>query len=392
MSEKLFLLLLLITEIVCGNEINEFSASSCRFSTKLYRNIAGKQSGNIIMSPLSIQSAVSLLYFGANGATKTEMKQSLEYNRIDRNQLAETFSQLGDKIKSTAGLDIANKIFIANGLSVKPSFNEIASKSFNSETQSVNFQDKTKTAKIINDWVESKTNNKIKDLLKADSLDADTRMVLINAIYFKGAWVYQFDKRGTLPMLFNLSENDSVETDFMFLRKRLPFAKLSEFNASVLELPYKNSDISMMIILPDSINGLSELEAKISNLDLTHLSSRLSTRHQVVVRIPKFKIETEIDLQNPLTALGMERIFSNNAEFNDLLANSESVKVSKVIHKAFIEVNEEGAEAAAATAIQIMPLSATFVRYAYFTADHPFLFLLKTKTEILFMGRYVLPK
>jgi serpin B len=343
------------------------------------------------MSPISIQSAISLLYFGATGATETELKQGLEYNRIHKNQVAESFSQLSDKIKSTVGLDIANKVFIGNGLSVEPSFNEIARKSFNSETQTVDFQDKTKTARIINKWVESKTNNKIRGLIDKDSLDASMKMMMVNAIYFKGAWVHQFDKIYTTPIHFYLNEQDTVETDFMFLSEYLPYAQLPELSATALELPYKNSDITMVIILPDSKTGLPALETKFSELNFNQLSSRFSTKNEVYVRIRKFKIETNIELAGPLNRLGMRRIFSNNAEFNKLLADSESVKVSQIIHKAFIEVNEEGAEAAAATSLGFSAVSAIPKEKEYFKADHPFLFVLKTNSEILFMGRYVAP-
>jgi serpin B len=391
MNGKVMWLLFVFWGIVSGNAVDEFSASSGRFSTKLYKNIAGRESGNIIMSPLSIQSAVSLLYFGATGATETEMKQSLEYNRINKTQAAESFSQLSDKIKSTDGLDIANKIFIRNGLSVKPSFNEIARESFSSETQSVNFQDKIQAAAIINNWVESKTNNKIKDLVKSDSLTSDTTVVLVNAIYFKGIWAYKFNKLATIPMPFYLNEQDTVETDFMSLKKNLPYAQLPELGATALELPYKDSDISMMIILPDSKTGLLALENKINELNLFQVSSRFSNNQKVVVLIPKFKIETEIDLKDPLTELGMKRIFSNNAEFNNLVANSAPLKISKAVHKAFIEVNEEGTEAAAATGMQGASFSKFRESFVRFQADRPFLFALKTSTKILFMGRYVQP-
>lgn len=186
-----------------------------------------------------------------------------------------------------------------NNFSVKKSFQDVASKSFNSEAQSLDFSDSANAAKTINGWVEDKTNHKIKDLISDDSLDSDTRMVLVNAIYFKGTWVYEFDKTKTFKGPFYLNEEETVTVDFMKIKKHFSYGQFPELKASAIELPYKNSDISMFIILPDSKTGLAELESNLNTIDINELSKKMFSQ-EVNVELPKFKIEFDVELNEPL--------------------------------------------------------------------------------------------
>lgn len=167
---------------------------------------------------MSIQTAVSFAMFGASGETETQMKSALKYGDTPQDKLSENFKQLTESFENTKGLKVANKIYLMKNFSVKSTFNEIATKSFHSEAESVNFADSAGTAKNINDWVEGKTNNKIKNLISPDSLDAMTRLVLVNAIYFKGTWVYQFDPARTYKGPFYLDENKTVDVDYMVIK------------------------------------------------------------------------------------------------------------------------------------------------------------------------------
>lgn len=191
--------------------------------------------------------------------------------------------------------------------SVKPTFNEVATKSFASEAQSLDFSNGAASAATINQWVESQTNNKIKDLIASDSLTSDTRMVLVNAIYFKGFWTYQFKPEDTFKAPFFLNEQDSVTTDFMKIKKHFKYGILSQLDATAIELPYKDSDISMLIILPNSRTGLSALEGKLNTINLGDISSKLYSQ-EVNVEIPKFKIEFDIKLNEPLKKVRNEMI------------------------------------------------------------------------------------
>ncbi len=167
---------------------------------------------------MSIQTAVSFAYFGASKQTEVEMKNALFYGEMAKTDLAQNFQTLTEEFNKIGGLQIANKLFVQNQYRVKPTFNEIATKSFKSEAENLDFGKNVDAAKTINNWVESKTNNKIKDLISADSLDALTRMVLVNAIYFKGLWVNQFDPAKTFTGPFYMNDNDTVNVDFMTIK------------------------------------------------------------------------------------------------------------------------------------------------------------------------------
>lgn len=188
--------------------------------------------------------------------------------------------------------------------SVKKSFQDIATKSFASEAQSLDFSQSAQSASTINSWVEDHTNNKIKDLIKADMLDADTRMVLVNAIYFKGFWTYQFNPNDTFKAPFYTNEHDSVQVDFMKIKKNFKYGFLEDLDATAIELPYKDSDVSMLIILPNKKTGLSALESKLHTVDFGELSTKMYSQ-EVNVEIPKFKIEFDIELNEPLKKVSL---------------------------------------------------------------------------------------
>lgn len=197
--------------------------------------------------------------------------------------------------------------------SVRKAFNDVATKSFASEAQTLDFAQSQQSADTINSWVEDKTNNKIKNLIDAGSLDGDTRMVLVNAIYFKGFWTYQFDPKDTFKAPFYLNEQDHVETDFMKVKKHFKYGQLENLDATAIELPYKDSDISFVIILPNSKTGLSALESKLHTVDLAEVTKSLYSQ-EVNVEIPKFKIEFDIELNEPLQKVSIKMRRPVNAE------------------------------------------------------------------------------
>jgi serpin B len=185
-------------------------------------------------------------------------------------------------------------------LTVKKSFNEIAAKSFDTESQSIDFSQREKSSAKINKWVEDKTDHRIKNMISANSFDEDTQMLLVNAIYFKGDWVRPFDCSNTHLAPFYLNDEDYVQVDFMTVTKKFKFGAISQLNAVAIELPFKNSDISMLIILPNSRTGLSALEQEIKNVDLRKISNSLKSKRKIEIHIPKFKVELDIQLNELL--------------------------------------------------------------------------------------------
>jgi len=299
-------------------------------------------------------------------------------------ETAEQIRRLIDPIQNSTMLKVANKVYVMQGYRVKKEFDVIAKDKFHSESQSLNFNQAADSANTINTWVESKTNDKIKNLISPDSLSSDTRMVLVNAIYFKGFWQHQFKKDRTAKAPFYTSETDTVDVDMMHVKEYFRYGEFPELDAKGIELPYKDSDMSMFIILPNKRTGLAKLETDLQGIDILGLSTKMY-RSEVEVSIPKFKIEFELSLVNTLKKMGMTNMFSSSADFSNLLDSPEPLQISDVVHKAFIDVNEEGSEAAAATGPYVIALSIPTIEI--FEANHPFLFVIGTKKTTVFKGK-----
>lgn len=208
--------------------------------------------------------------------------------------VAKTYQVAGSPVS------IANKVYLMNGYEAKPQFNEIATRDFDSETESVNFAESAVAAKNINGWVEQKTKDKIKDLIDPSMLDGLTRMVLVNAIYFKGNWAKQFNKERTEKADFWTSETEKKQVDMMYVKDHFRYANVPELDATAIELPYANSSLVMMVILPNEKTGLSKVETGLANLDLNEISKKMS-KVEVNVYMPKFKVEYDLSLKKPLT-------------------------------------------------------------------------------------------
>ncbi|XP_050092378.1 serine protease inhibitor 3/4-like isoform X3 [Anopheles aquasalis] len=286
---------------------------------------------------------------GADGETADEIFRVLRYGKADRRQqVAESYGQLMKLLESDKSISVANKVYVKAGYEVKPSFNEVAINSFRSEAEEINFTDNKAAAQTINDWVESKTNQKIKNVISPSVLDSLTGMVLINVVNFMGKWKYQFPFTETCLMPFWITATESREIAMMSIKKFFDYKNFADKGFSALELPYSGNGSSMLVLLPNDRIGLAALEEQLSSLDLAEVISQMGTV-EVQVFLPKFKFEFSLDVQAELNALGMKRMFSDSARFPDLLDANETLKVSRVAHKAFIEVDEKGTKAAAVT-------------------------------------------
>jgi serpin B len=257
----------------------------------------------------------------------------------------------------------------------------------------VDFKQAEQARKTINSWVEEQTDQKIQDLLPPGVLNADSRLVLTNAIYFKARWEHEFSKSATKDAPFHLAARQQVMVPTMQRQARLRYGESGD--VQVLELPYVGyQGLSMLILLPKKIDGLTDLEKALTSENLQKWSAGLKSR-PVNVHLPKFKMTSDFDLADLLSSMGMSLAFSDNADFSGMSAE-EPLAISAVIHKAFVDVNEEGTEAAAATAVA-MRFGAAMPRPEEpieFRADHPFVFLIRdSRTDaVLFLGRLVNPK
>ncbi|KRF78537.1 alaserpin isoform X4 [Drosophila virilis] len=373
-----------------ANNVAEFSRRLANFSVSLYgKLIALKPNTNVVFSPFSIQTCAAMARLGAVGDTADELDRGLGLVSSDVGKIAESFHQVLAAYEKSSILRIANKLYVMKDYELADEFNSLLAKQFLSTAENVDFTLSAQAAGTINKWVEQQTNSLIKDLVPASLLGERTRLVLINAIHFKGNWVHQFPEHATRNERFHLNEVDGVDVPMMNLKERFRYANLPELDAAALELPYKDSDLSMLIVLPNSKTGLAQLEQKLRTTPLAQITDKLYSS-QVVVKLPKFKAEFQVELTPVFQQLGMSRLFSDNANFSKMLKSPESLKVSAIVHKAFIDVNELGTEAAAATAMVMCFASMPMFQPEpiRFHAEHPFIYyIVNRQGAVLFAGK-----
>ena len=366
------------------------------FGFDLYQELKGVK-GNLFFSPYSISTALAMTYAGARGQTETEMAQVLHFS-LTQELLHPAFSKLQSDLnaiqnKGDVQISIANSLWAQKSYKFLDTFIDLNKKYYSAGLNFVDFITKREAArKQINDWVEKKTNDKIKELIKPPMLDSLTRLVLCNAIYFKGNWLSQFDTTRTVDADFYVTPDKTNKVPMMFQKSKFKYKDFDEFCA--LELPYEGNDLSMIIFLPKEIDGLAEFEKDLTNDNVQIWIDELMGSHEteVLVSIPKFKTTCEFELSETLYDMGMPSAFSlPPADFSGM-TGTKDLFISKVIHKAYVDVNEEGTEAAAATAVVMMKSVA--VMPLIFRADHPFMFLIRENQtgSILFIGRIVDPR
>jgi serpin B len=366
------------------------------FALDVYAQLRGEE-GNLFFSPYSISTALAMTYAGARGQTADEMAKTLHFT-LDQEHLHPAMGalirELNDPGKPSGyQLSVANALWGQKGQPFRKDFLDLTRTDYGAGLHEVDFARATEAArKTINTWVEQQTRDKIKELLKPGILDPDTRLVLTNAIYFKGDWVYQFDKKRTHQADFHVTEKQTVQVPLMSMtneKGEFKYLKGDDFQA--LELPYAGKHLAMVLFLPDKLDGLAEFEKGLTAAKLDGWIGQLKPTKEVFVALPKFKMTKEFSLKDMLTKMGMRQAFDpDKADFSGI-DGSRDLYISAVIHKAFVDVNEEGTEAAAATAVVIKP---TAVRLTpRFQADHPFLFLIRDNRSgsILFLGRVADP-
>lgn len=368
-----------------------------RFAADLYSHLKDKTSGNLFFSPYSISAALAMTYAGSAGETQKQMAQVLHFTAPEA-KLHQAMARLRESLlaegKKGYQFRVANRLWGQKGFEFLPGFLQTTRKHYGAELGVVNFAQNTEQARQeINEWVEKQTEEKIKDLLAPGVLDPRTRLVLTNAVYFKGNWQDQFNKNATKDAPFHLSADKEVTVPTMHQTERFGYKATDDLQ--VLEMPYTNGELSMIVLLPKDVAGLSPLEKRLTEEHLQGWTKGLP-RQKVRVYMPRFKMESQFGLKDTLQAMGMTLAFGEQkADFSGM-SSGEGLYISAVIHKAFVDVNEEGTEAAAATGVVMMPLAAPIEREEppTFRADHPFLFLIRDNQtgSILFLGRVVNPK
>jgi len=366
------------------------------FCFDLYQELKGEE-GNLFFSPYSISTALAMTYAGARGETEKQMAQVLHFP-LTQESMHPAFSKLQSDLnaiqnKGDVQISIANSLWAQKSYKFLDSFIDLNKKYYGAGLYFVDFITKREAArKQINNWVEKKTHDKIKELIKPPMLNSLTTLVLCNAIYFKGDWLSQFDKAKTYNRDFHVSPDTTILVPMMYQQTRLKYKCFGEFCA--LELPYEGNDLSMIIFLPNEDDGLLEFEDHLT-ADSVHVwIDELMKMDEglVMVNMPKFKTISEFELSRTLYDMGMPDAFSLPPTDFSGMTGVKDLFISKIVHKAYVEVNEEGTEAAAATAV-VMKRGGRHETISIFRADHPFIFLIRENQtgSILFIGRIVDP-
>jgi serpin B len=364
------------------------------FTTASYKQLMGGD-GNLILSPFNIATALSMALAGARGQTAAEI-QSVLHLHYDSTYDAALGALLADLAKAgnTGGneLHTANGLWVQNGFVIQPAFENTLANNYHAPLTPLDFIANPEAARSqINRWTEEQTKEKIKDLLPAGSVGAQTRLVLTSAIYFYGKWQDPFVTSRTQPAPFTLTAGATTQASFM--NQTSDFGYTDTPSAQVLEMRYAGTGMAFDVLLPHTVTGLPDLEKSLTSENLAGWLGHLATRN-VQVSLPKFRAESGFLLGKALSTMGMPTAFANKADFSGI-DPKRNVKISEVVHKAFADVSEQGTEAAAATGIAVQVTAMRVTEPALvFRADHAFLFLIRdTRTGVvLFIGRLMDPR
>ncbi|KAF4082431.1 hypothetical protein AMELA_G00151710 [Ameiurus melas] len=412
------------------------SVANTSFALHLFTKIKeGNKTGNVFYSPLSISSALAMVSLGAAGNTATQMSEVLCFNKpvkpksvqpvavqqaqqsqkvqlpsalqkvLHHNKAKDdvhvSFNKLMAELNKAGApyaLSMANRLYGEQTYKFVEKFLKETKTHYHAELETVDFKANAESARVnINNWVEKQTKEKIKNLLEKGIVDDLTRLVLVNAIYFKGTWEKQFKVEATQEHPFKLNKKETKPVQMMNQKAKFPLAFIPDVRCKILEMPYKGKELSMLIMLPveieDNTTGLEKLENQLTYDNFMEWTRPdMMDPVEVQVSLPRFKLEEAYDLNEQLISMGMVDAFDKvKCDFSHM-SPCDDLVLSKVVHKSFVEVNEEGTEAAASTAV-VMMMRCAMLPPECFVADHPFLFFIQHKPtrSILFCGRYSSP-
>ncbi|WP_168219255.1 serpin family protein [Limnoglobus roseus] len=373
------------------------------FAIDLYSQLKS-QKGNVFVSPLSISCALGMTAAGAKGETLTQMTKTLRLPEpADRPEQHKRFARLvfalygGPERKSRPyQLHVANAIYAQKGYPWRAEFKKVVGE-YAAELNDVDFTaEAEKTRLAINKWAADQTKDKIQNLFAERTINSLTRLVIVNAIYYKGQWEKPFVKTATKDAPFQLADGTKLDVPMMFQKSRVRMHETEE--VQLLELPYSGQQTSMLIFLPKANDGLADFEAKFTADSVAKSISELKPAGEVQIYLPKFKVSTEYTLNDTLKAMGMTDAFNfEKADFGGMVTSKPEgeLAITTVVHKAYCDVNEEGTEAAAATGVAVGVRSVRDPsERKIFKADHPFLFAIRHNptNTLLFTGRVSNPK
>ena len=372
----------------------ELVKGSNAFAIDLYGQLR-RQPGNLFFSPASITTAFGMAYAGAGGQTAAQMAATLHFTLPPERLHPAMGALLASMNAAHPGyqLRVADALWAEQDQNFLPGFLKLTQADYAAGFRKVDFKHAPDAVRAaINQWVAGQTADKIKDLLVPGAITPSTRLVLTNAIYFKGDWETQFDKAQTRDEEFHLSAGQSLQAPLMHREGRFSYFNGGSFQA--LEIPYKSGELSMVVLLPNDAAGLPALEQSLTSAGVEQWLGQLRGGQKVIVTLPRFKMTNQFSLNGALTALGLRSAFDRTLADFSPMTGKRDLWISDAVHKAYIDVNEQGTEAAAATGIVMRGMAMTREQPpVVFRADHPFLFLIRDNRSggVLFMGRLTEP-
>ncbi|KRF79057.1 serine protease inhibitor 42Dd [Drosophila virilis] len=372
---------------------NVLSAFSSNLFNQLFIFNPGK---NLICAPLAIHTCLGMLRLGAEDGTTTaqELDNSVGFTSRDETEIAEDFHNTLSSYQESSVLHMAYKIYLMHNYEIRQEFHNMLTENFHSEPELINFSENIDAANTINEWVDTKMNHLIKDEVSPEILDDSTRMVLISATHFKAEWSIRFEPKATRREFFYMDDQNKVKVNMMNVFHEYYYAELKDLDAKGLRLTFRNTELQMLIVLPNRKTGLENLLAILSGKPLQNIISMLTLR-RVNIKLPKFATEFEQELTPLFMELGVKKVFIDKAELGKMLETNQVLKVSKILHKAYIEFNEEGN--------QVEPLGEPVVSIVRgkprnppppvnFFADHPFYYAIYDENHgPLLVGGFQVP-
>ena len=379
-----------------ARKVNPVVPGNNAFAFDLYRELTQGE-GNVFFSPYSISTAVALAMLGAGGETALEIRRAMRYPEHDTD-LHGGMAHLIRTLDTQAGRDslelrTANALWADDSLAVTRRYQTHLQRFYKVGIERTSFATAPDAARVrINDWVAEATADKIRDLMPSGSITPETQLVLANAVYFRAAWAHAFPKNDTKTAAFTRTDGGRVDVPMMNARRSFPYAETDVYQA--VELPYKGDHLAMLVVLPKTDHTLADVEGGLTGDAIDSLVAGLDARaYDVDTFLPRFRVTYSRTLNHALVNLGMAGAFQDDANFRGISEETD-LKISQVVHKAYVDVTEEGTEAAAATGITMIPTSASRPKTPItFRADHPFVFLIRDRETgaILFVGRVVDP-
>jgi serpin B len=380
---------------VSNDELKSLAEAQNGFAVDLYKQLAA-QPGNLFFSPYSLFSALTMSFAGAKGATAGEMIQT-RHLPYTSEKIHEVMNGLTQRLLSAAKVGdielfkftIANAVWVQAGYPFLQSYLDTLSANYAAGLRVVDFRDSAEASKLINTWVSEQTNERIQQLIQKEALTPATRLVLTNAIYFKANWASQFKEKDTADAPFYLQDESSQTVKMMYQQANFAYLRNQQFDA--VDLPYEGGNFSMLLLMPKG-KSLNEFEKDLTP-EILNIFTDSKPSAKIDLYVPKFGMEQSFSLNETLQKLGMKSAFEDTADFSGM-TGSKDLKISDVVHKAFLQVNESGTEAAAATGVVIGLTSAMppedIIELRF---DHPFLLMIRDNNTgtLVFLGRYLQP-